>query len=175
VVAACTVLLPRVLVLSALLNPAVTLALAPLVLPPFIVGLLVSFFAWPRDSRETTAEEIADGNPLRLASALQMTVAFQVAITALAYARSAFGTMGLYGTASVLGLTDMDALTVSMSSPSTQVAAAIAARALAIGILANTLLKMTVAGVVGGPAFRRAAVLGLVGLAVASALGLAFL
>jgi uncharacterized membrane protein (DUF4010 family) len=175
VIAACTVLVPRVLVVSAVLNPAVTLALAPLLVLPFIVGLMITLFAWPKDAHQAMQAATEDKSPLRLASAVQMAVAFQVAITAIAFARSAFGTMGLYGTAAVLGLTDVDALTVSMSSPSSLLPPAMAARALAIGILANTLLKLTLTIVVGRTTFRRAAAVGLLGLAVASVAGLALL
>jgi uncharacterized membrane protein (DUF4010 family) len=175
VIAACTVLVPRVLVISALLNPPVTVRLAPLLLPPFVVGLMITIFAWPKDARRSMSEEPEGKSPLRLASALQMAVAFQVAITAIAFARSAFGTMGLYGTAAVLGLTDVDALTVSMGSPSSLLPPAIAAHALAIGILANTLLKLTLTIAVGRTTFRRAAAVGLLGLAVASVAGLAWL
>ena len=113
-------------------------------------------------------------NPLRLASALRMAVAFQVALAAITYVRSAFGTTELYGTAALLGLTDVDALTVSMSSPSSLLAANMAARAIAIGILANTLLKGTIALVLGRAAFRRAAAVGLLALGAASAAALAF-
>lgn len=175
VIAACTVLLPRVLVVSAVINPRVSLALAPMLLPPFVVGLLIVIFAWRTSPHQSAPEPIDDKSPLRLMNALQMAVGFQLAITGLAYARSAFGTAGLYGTAAVLGLTDMDALTVSMSSPSALLAADMAARALAIGILANTALKLTVALAIGRPQFRRATAAGLLGLAGASIAGLLLL
>lgn len=174
VVAACTVLVPRVLVISALLSPAVALALAPRLLPPFVVGLLIVLFAWRHDTGQTTTSSNESKSPLRLASALQMAVAFQVAISAVTFVRSAFGSMELYGAAAVLGLTDVDALTVSMSSPSSALPAEIAARALAIGVLANTLLKLSLAVVIGRTTFRRAAAVGLLGLAAASVAGLVF-
>ncbi len=173
VIAACTVLVPRVLVLSALLNPAVALALAPRLAPPFVVGVAIVWLAWRRETAPATLPP-DHRSPLRLASALQMAVAFQVAITAITFARDRFGTLGLYSTAAALGLTDVDALTVSMSSPSSLVPAAIAARALAIGVLANTLLKLALAAWVGRSGFRRAAAAGLLGLAAASLAGLLF-
>jgi uncharacterized membrane protein (DUF4010 family) len=175
VIAACTVLVIRVLVISAFLNPAVALGLAPLVALPFVVGLLMTLFAWRREAGHPPAEaaNAADQkNPLRLINALQMAVAFQVSITAIAFVRAKLGTTGVYATAAVLGLTDMDALTVSMSSPSSLIPATIAARGLAIGILANTFLKATVAVVIGRPAFWRAAATGLLCLAAASVAGL---
>jgi uncharacterized membrane protein (DUF4010 family) len=68
-----------------------------------------------------------------------------------------------------LGLTDMDALTYAMTRiPADGADAVTAAQALAVGVLANSLLKLTLVLVVGRGAFRRTAGLGLGGLTVAS-------
>ena len=178
VIAACTVLVPRVLIVSAVLNPAVALALAPRLLPAFGVGLALVLFAWRRQTsamgsiESQPVEDVA--NPLRLTSALKMAIAFQIALSAIAFVRREFGDAGLYGTAAALGLTDVDALTVSMSSPSSSLQPALAARVLTFGILSNTLMKLTLTLVLGRKAFRRAAVTGLLGLAAATAAGMVF-
>jgi uncharacterized membrane protein (DUF4010 family) len=175
VIAACTVLVPRVLVISAMLNPAVALALAPRLIPPFATGLMIVLFAWRRDDSSAGPAAAPEGSsPLRLSSALKMAAAFQAAITIIAFVQSKFGSAGLYSTAAVLGLTDMDALTVSMSNPSSLISPRIAARVLAFGILVNTILKLMLAIVLGRSAFRRAAAAGLIGLAAASVAGLVF-
>jgi uncharacterized membrane protein (DUF4010 family) len=70
----------------------------------------------------------------------------------------------------VLGLTDVDALTISMArSAATGTAAEIAARAIALGILANTLLKLAIAVVVGRRRFALRAAVPLGAMAVALA------
>lgn len=171
VVAACTVLVPRVLVVSAVLDPAVMLAVAPALLPPFLVGLAVVAFAWKHDTSQTSDDDDAK-SPLRLATALQMAIAFQIAMTAISFSRAFFGAAGLLGIAALLGLTDMDALTLSMSSPASQLTATVAARALAVGVISNTLLKFLVVVVVGRGSYRRAAAAGLLGLATATIIGL---
>ena len=178
VIAACTVLVPRVLIVSAVLSPAVATALAARLFPAFVIGLAFVLFAWRNRADDDGAgapqaiEDVA--NPLRLTSALKMAIAFQVALSAIAFARAEFGSVGLYGTAAALGLTDVDALTVSMSSPSSSLQPALAARVLTFGILSNTLMKLTLTVVVGRKTFRRAAVTGLLGLAAATAAGMAF-
>ena len=174
VVAACTVLVPRVLVVSAFLNPSVTAAVAPFLLPQFIVGLGLVLFAWRHDTEPATAHPSDTQSPLRLANALKMALAFQVALTIIGVVRSRFGTTELYGMAALLGLTDVDALTVSMSSPASMLAPSVAARALAIGILTNTLLKLILAVVIGRASFRRATAAGLAVMATASAVALVF-
>jgi len=175
VIAACTVLVPRVLVVSALLNPAVSLALLPRLLPPFVVGLAIVLFAWRGDrATDTRTDSESIESPLRLSNALKMTIAFQAAMSAITFVRGEFGSAGLYGTAALLGLTDVDALTASMSAPSAQLPAELAARILAFGVLINTIMKFGLAIILGRSRFRRMAAAGLGALIVASGAGLLF-
>jgi uncharacterized membrane protein (DUF4010 family) len=76
-------------------------------------------------------------------------------------------------TAALLGLTDVDALTLSMSRLGRAAdETTLAARAIAVGILANTGLKLTLALVLGTTPFRRVAGWGLAAFALASVVGL---
>lgn len=176
VIAACTVLLPRVLVVSAALNPAVALALVPPLIPPFIAGAATTALLvfGPRSESAPAAQPSAEDSrsPLRLAAAIRMALLFQIGIALLAFVQSAWGTRGVYTTAAVLGLTDVDALNVSMSRSDSGLAPSVAAHAVAIGVIANTVLKLGVALVLGSARFRRVAGLALAGLAAAAALGL---
>ena len=79
---------------------------------------------------------------------------FQVVLFAVALVRGWFGEGGLLATGAVLGLTDVDALTISMTrSASTGIPPDTAARAIAIGIVANSAMKATIAGVLGDRGF----------------------
>ncbi len=154
VIAACTVLLPRILVLSATLNPSVAAEAAHFLFIPFLVGALVAGVFWRSTGIAANHEETPEKNPLRLLHAVEMALAFQVAISIIALIRPVVGNAGVYATASVLGLTDMDALTASMSRPAAGIGVNLAARALTVGVLANTLFKAGIAGVVGRGEFR---------------------
>lgn len=173
VIAACTVLVPRVLIVSALLSPGVATALVPLLFPAFVIGAGVVFLASRSGGHPAAAPPADERSPLRFRSALEMAVLFQISMTGIAYASKLLGTVELYGMAALLGLTDVDALTVAMSGPTSGVVAATAARAIAIGILANTLLKLAIVVVVGRSTFRTATAAGLVALAAATAITLA--
>jgi len=172
VIAACTVLIPRVLVVSAAFNPAVALQLLPMLVPPFVIGLASATIGWRSREGKGAVASVDDANPLRLGAALRMGIAFQIAMVVITLVQRAWGTAGIYTTAGILGLTDMDALTVSMSRPDSSLPVSTAARAIAIGILLNTLLKLAVAVGLGRLTFRRRAAVGLVSLAAASAVGL---
>ena len=154
-----------------MLNPDVALVLARLLAAPLIVGAGIVALGWAGQSATTETPPTAT-NPLRLMAAIRMALAFQVALTAIAAVRSAWGVSGLYASGAVLGLTDVDALTVSMSQVDAGIAAEAAARAIAIGILANTVLKLAVSAVFGSASFRRTTVPGLFALGAASGVGL---
>ena len=180
VIGACTVLVPRVLLISLVLNPAVSIHLLPLLAPAALIGAAVIAFAW-RSKQDVPAaggtQPVSwlsgdEKNPLRLGVAIKLAVIFQLAMMAITFARQTWAVRGLYSTAVVLGLTDVDALTVSMSTPSPDLLATVAARAIAAGILANTVVKLAMSVAVGSPRYRLIAgsILAAMGAAVAVAL-----
>jgi len=169
VVAACTVLLMRVWLLATVLNPAVGARTVPYLAPPFLVGLAAVGLSLRKDPTRTS-ETTVPGNPLRLAAAMQMVLVFQAVLYATQWIGGRFGSPGILVSAALLGLTDMDALTYSMVTlGSESVRVATAAQALALGALANTLLKLALALTLGRGVFRRVAGVGLAALAVATA------
>jgi uncharacterized membrane protein (DUF4010 family) len=165
VVAACTVLLLRILVATTVLNPPLTLTLVPYFVLPFLVGLASVGLSLGR-AQGVRAEMPLSANPLQVRQSLEMAVLFQIVLVLVYLARDSFGALGVLVSGAVLGLTDMDALTLSMSR-SEGLTREIAARAITIGVLSNTLLKGTVAAVVGKGTFRPATT-GLLGLMAAS-------
>jgi uncharacterized membrane protein (DUF4010 family) len=101
-----------------------------------------------------------------------MALAFQVSLTVISLV-SRWGTAGIFPTAAALGLTDVDALTVSMSKVDEGISTEVAAQAIAIGVIANTLLKLALSVALGTGRFRRIAAGGLAILALATLGGLA--
>lgn len=153
-VAANAMLYPRVLVATAILNAAVVPLLVPYLAAPAVVAALVAIVG-ARRSPETGAPDVSVRNPLQLAAALQMAVLFQAVLMAVHLVGNMWGQSGVYTSAAVLGLTDVDALTVSMArgvaitdSPS------IAATAIAVGVLSNTAMKLGLAVFFGASRFR---------------------
>jgi uncharacterized membrane protein (DUF4010 family) len=104
---------------------------------------------------------------------MRLALALQLVLFVIAFVQRRFGEGGILPTAALVGLTDVDALTLSMAKLGFDPGfLTVAAKAVAIGVLANTLFKMVLAVTMGSGAFRRAAGLGLLGIAAASALGL---
>jgi uncharacterized membrane protein (DUF4010 family) len=80
---------------------------------------------------------------------------FQVVMMVVHVAQEVWGQSGLLTSAAVLGLTDVDALTVSMARGVSQaVSPSVAATAIAVGVLANTGMKLGLALFFGSRRFR---------------------
>ncbi len=175
VLGACTVLLPRVLLISTIIRPAVALALLPLLIPPLIVGLGFILYALFRRSDPVKLKtEDEPRSPLGLWSAIRMAIGFQLVLVAIPLVGKLWSSPGVIASAALLGLTDVDALTYTMARLADAGGAiGLAARAIAVGILSNTILKLGIALVVGTREFRRLAVIGLACLAIASGIGIA--
>ena len=175
VVGASTVLLPRLLVVSAVLNVDVARALVPLVVPPFLVGAALMLVAVVRRF-ESGAEARGDDeirSPLRLDSAIRMALAFQASLMLISWASNTVGQSGVLASAALLGLTDMDALTLSMNRLGTTPALVVlSARAVAIGLLGNAALKIALVLSLGAPRYRTLAASGLFALAATGAAAL---
>lgn len=173
VLGACTVLLPRVLLVSAIITPAVALALLPYLLPPLIIGCGFVLFALRRPAKPGSAAAHQLPSPLGLWSAIKMAIGFQAVLLAIPLVFELWSTPGVIASAALLGLTDVDALTYTMARMAdTPEAIALGAQAIAVGILSNTFLKLGIAVVIGAKGFRRPAAIGLAALAATSGLGL---
>jgi len=172
VLGANVMLFPRVLLASFVMAPALTAALWPAFVAPVIIGLVL-FFLGVRDAG-AASRATAPRNPLEIISALQMAAIFQVVLFGVALAEARFGDAGLYASAAVLGLSDVDALTVSMvQRAAANIPAAVAVGALTVGVFTNTLVKMTIALVIGRGRYRVRTCAGLGLLAAALAAWLA--
>jgi uncharacterized membrane protein (DUF4010 family) len=168
VLAACKMLVPRVLTAVALLAPAVVLPLAWLLAPAFATGLL-AIAVGLSSRRRATDVETPTRNPLQLGAALQMAALFQIVLFALFEIRQRYGGAGLQWSSVLLGLTDVDALTASMATQAAAgLAVDVAAAAIAIGIASNTALKLLIGLAVGRGAFRWIVAGGLAAVAAAT-------
>ena len=173
-IGACTVLFARTAFLVLLLEPAIGGPVIRLFAFPFLVGAVwVAIGMWRGGSSTTDAE--LPRNPLRLLAALQMAAAFQIVLFLVDWASARFGSSGTLASAALLGTTDVDALTFSMVKIGGKgISPALAARALTVGVLANTLLKLVIALVLGSARYRLRVASGLAALAVATAVMLRF-
>jgi uncharacterized membrane protein (DUF4010 family) len=175
ILASCTVLFVRVLAAAAVLNARLVPPLAIYVAVPLLVGLVILLLGWRRMGRQGERTE-PPSNPLHLRSALQMAILFQAVLFLVHGVREMWGDRGLLASGAVLGLTDLDALTISMARVARDPGMAlVGAQAIAVGLISNTLFKAAVAIALGRGAVRVTVPLGLAAMALALGASLYFL
>jgi uncharacterized membrane protein (DUF4010 family) len=173
VIGACTVLVLRVEILAAALQSQVALALIPYLVPVLLTGAAVVLLLYLRRGRKAEREKAEPArNPLGLGNAIKMALVFQAVLLLVALVRHLWGAKGVLGSAALLGFADVDALVYSMTRLGGAESVALGAKAIAIGVLSNTVLKLAFALFLGRGEFRKIAGLGLAALGVASGVGL---
>jgi uncharacterized membrane protein (DUF4010 family) len=175
-VAACTVTPARVLVLSAAIGPNIALPavryLGPALLASAVAALLLLRLRGSQKGEKVETEPIS--HPLRLRIAIQMAVGFQLVLYLVHWVTGRLGEMGTLGSAALVGATDVDALVYTMVRlGGSSLTPEVAAKALGIGVLSNTILKLGIAAIVGKGRYRVLAPAGL--LFQAAVLGAALL
>jgi uncharacterized membrane protein (DUF4010 family) len=150
---ASTILFPRVLVAAVVLNPDVARTVALLTAAAFVLGAVVfGWYLWRSDGKPGKVDD--PRNPLQLGPALQMAVTFQIVLFAVGFVKQWFGNAGLLISGAVLGLTDVDALTLSMArGAGAGIDPGLAARAITIGIMSNCVMKAILSMMLGTRAF----------------------
>lgn len=154
VVAACTVLVPRVAVVTLALNRDVGMAMLPYLAAPFVAGVGLTWWVARTPSVSQLSAGEAPRSPLRFGAALQMALAFQVVLLLMGLVRTQYGDAGVYTTAALFGTTDVDAITVAMTRMDQGGFATVAARAIVVAVASNTLVKLVIAATIGRGAFR---------------------
>jgi uncharacterized membrane protein (DUF4010 family) len=172
--AANAMMYPRVLVATAVLNLSLLPDVARYLALPGLVAV-AAVAGGVRQSHEDEQTLSAMANPLQLTGALQMALTFQAMLMMVHLAEGVWGVPGVYASATLLGLTDVDALTVSMARGiANSVSLETAAVAITIGVMANTVLKLALTLLFGTSRFQRIAGGSLALMALATAATLVF-
>lgn len=156
-----TIMFVRVIAEIAVVNPGL---LPRLALPYGVMALttlcIVAYFyrktaAHRRKSPEPSSD-VDIKNPFSLSSAIKFGLFFALVLLLVKITRHYLPATGLYAVAALVGLTDVDALTLSMAEYATQGGdEATAANAIVIASLSNTIVKCAYVALLGGPALRQ--------------------
>jgi uncharacterized membrane protein (DUF4010 family) len=164
----------RVIGLVVVLKPALTPLVAPGLLAAAFIAAALSVAA-VRGSKSTgeTQPSVQFDNPFGFWSVTGMALLMGVLIVVGRLTYEHFGAVGAVGGAAIMGLFDVDAMTVSITRLVPEsLPIEVAAEAILAGVAANTVTKVAIGAVVGRGQFT--AIVGAVCLASAVAAGLAF-
>ncbi|MEK0082555.1 MgtC/SapB family protein [Benzoatithermus flavus] len=159
VLVAWAMMFARAVVEVLVVNPA----LVRPVLPPFAaMGLVAAGLAFvfyrrsvsARSGGATPIGEVRLTNPFSLTAAMQFAAFFAVVLLVVELVRRHFPGQGLYVVAALTGLTNVDAITLSMAEYARANDPGTAVNAIVIAAVANTLVKCGIVAVVGGATLR---------------------
>lgn len=156
VLIACTIMLWRVELLVLAISPPLALAILPDFLLMSLPGLV--FAAWRLWSGGPSSDAAATyKNPLSLKVALQFGALYAAVVFVVKLAVTQFGGAGLLSASFLSGLTDLDAIALSLSNlfSENQIPHLLAAQGIVLAAVANSLLKAALAASLGAPILRR--------------------
>ena len=149
-----SVMVMRTVLIVAAIRPA----LLPMLWLPMAAMLTATLMVagallWRQPSK--TEAKLALPNPLDLKSAIVFAAVLTLALVLSRVAQAAWGESGVFGVATIAGAVDADAVTLSMGRLSAgELSDQVAARAIVIGVVVNTLFKVALALGVGTQRFR---------------------
>lgn len=155
---ACTVMVPRVIVVIAVLNAelATTIAL-PLSLMMLPALIFAAWYAWRGAPGGGTVSTPSMHNPLSLRTSIKFALLYALFAFLVKAATELELQAQLLPLSFISGLTDMDAIALSMAETHHQggLDIGLAADAIVIAAVANSLLKAGLAVTLGSPGLRR--------------------
>ncbi|HXG79277.1 MAG TPA: MgtC/SapB family protein [Methyloceanibacter sp.] len=153
VLLAWAVMFLRVIVLVAAVNRALLQpVLAPFLAMAAVTGAIAAFLYYRDGSKDSKAAKgnVDVKNPFSLTQAAKFATFFAVVLFAVKLVQEYFPPSGLYAVAAISGLADVDAITLSMSEFARSGEMRVAAIAIVIAALSNTIVKCAIAFMLGG-------------------------
>jgi uncharacterized membrane protein (DUF4010 family) len=174
VILACTVMLARVAFLVGAVSPALLATTAPWLAFMAVPALVFAAWSWRHfheESASTSKGAAEVHNPLNLRVAIQFAILYALIVLLVRWAQDVFGGAGLYAASFLSGLTDLDAISLSLAQlqKAGHVVANEGARALVIAAIANALLKAGLAVSLGSASMRQPVILVLGATALCAA------
>ncbi len=159
VIMASSVMFPRIFILVLITHPPLAFKLALPLAVMFLTGLIaiILLMKGKISKQEETFTDFEISNPLELSTAVKFGLLFALVLVILEVTRTSLGTPGIYLTSFLTGLTDVNAITLSISnlSSNAQINLQVAGIAVLIAALMNTVSKGIIAYTTGSPELRR--------------------
>jgi uncharacterized membrane protein (DUF4010 family) len=155
--AAATIMIVRVAILVFIFNKALLEGLTLPLLVLLFTGLGVTYFFYhKKTSNERLTESLPLGEPLNIRDAVFFGVLYTGILLLVSYASSEYGEKGIYISSSISALTDIDAITISVSKLGGSSLTVLTAQiAIILATISNTVVKIGLAFWNGSPLLKR--------------------
>ncbi len=174
VMLACTMLFFRVTIEAAVVHRGMVPTLASRFAVMLIPALVVTYWLFRKagSARSDAPPEVK--NPCDLKTAVTFGILYAGILLVLALCKQYLGNAGLYVAATVSGLTDMDAITLSTAGLAGRgdISDATATNLIVVATISNTIFKGSAASVLASPAMKRQLWLGFGSIVVSGIVAL---
>jgi len=156
IILACTIMYPRILIEIAVVNTSLLRFMWPMLAILTVSGITASLLLLLGKTRDATTDVVLT-NPFRLLPALKFGLIFAVILFVASAAQQYLGAGGVYVAAGLAGLTDVDAITLTMArlAANEAIQEHTAAVAILIAVVVNTVVKAGIAMTLGAATLRR--------------------
>ena len=142
---------PRMLLEVAVVNPNLLPSIAVPLSLMTVIMYGVAAWLWRRQSAKMEPAEFPMRNPFELSTAIQIGLFLGVIMLLAEALRSWMGDMGIYILSAIAGLTDVDAITLSMARLArVDLSTEVASHAIILAAIVNTLVKTLMVFVIAG-------------------------
>ncbi|OOG78063.1 hypothetical protein B0E43_02835 [Algoriphagus sp. A40] len=162
ILAASSIMFIRVLIWTFIFNQTLFNRLLPAIGLVFLSAIGITLFIFfKRQNQKNTETEIPLKKPLDLKNALVFGVIYSVILLVVSYANENLGESGTLVSSAVAGFSDIDAITISISKMTgVKLDLGIAALAILIASISNTLVKMGIGIYAGSKTLRKNLLIG---------------
>ena len=151
ILAASGMMFARILVEIAVVNPSLLRSALPAFAARTLVLGIAGWWIWHRSPGAGTTGEMRLGNPLELGSAIKFGAFLALVMVLADVLEARYGEAGILALASVSGLADVDAITLSLARMATEsISASTASQGIVLAGAVNTVVKGVLATAIGG-------------------------
>lgn len=173
IVSACTIMFPRILFEVYVVNRVLAKQLWIPVVLISLTGFGVAYIIYKLNKGKSDTGSITLKNPLELSTAIKFALFYALIQWLVKYCGDNFGDNGTYLAGAISGITDVDAITLSMAKmANTKEASTLAINTILIAALSNTLVKFIIVLLLGSIELRKKAFFGFCAIFIS---GLAYM
>jgi uncharacterized membrane protein (DUF4010 family) len=162
ILAASTIMIVRVVVWVLIFNPALWPALGLPIAVLFLAGLGISIYFYRKQQAANQLNaEVPLGKPLNLREAIFFGLLYTGILFLVSYANEEFGEAGIFLSTGIAALTDIDAITISLSKlAGKNIQFLTAQNAILLAALCNTIVKIGISLFAGSNRLRKYILIG---------------
>lgn len=165
IISACTVMFPRILFEVFVVNPQLSLQLWIPIAAITAAGFGGAYFIYKKRRGTKEDSSLPLENPLNFWTAIKFALFFAAVMLLVQYSSENFGDKGTYVAGALSGITDVDAITLSMAKRANNSGNdAVAINTILLAALSNTMVKFGIVVALGSRQLLKTAAIGFIAI-----------